>query len=84
LLFFLTPATFSMGTLLSPSQECHPFYPSSLSHDLVVRTGTLPGVGMGDFISLIPDFGVIHKKVGPILKSLSHQVIGSLDLRAES
>jgi ribosomal protein L11 methylase PrmA len=25
-----------MGTLLSPSQECHPFYPSSLSHDLVV------------------------------------------------
>src|SRR4030066_1987531 len=38
LLFFLTPATFSMGSLLSPSQECHPFYPSSLSHDLVVRT----------------------------------------------
>jgi hypothetical protein len=27
-----------MGSLLSPSQECHPFYPSSLSHDLVVRT----------------------------------------------
>src|SRR4030042_272009 len=38
LLFFFTPATFSMGSLLSPSQECHPFYPSSLSHDLVVRT----------------------------------------------
>jgi len=27
-----------MGSLLSPSQECHPFYPSPLSHDLVVRT----------------------------------------------
>ena len=27
-----------MGSLLSPSQECHPFNPSSLSHDLVVRT----------------------------------------------
>ncbi len=26
-----------MGTLLSPSQECHPFYPSSLCCDLVVR-----------------------------------------------
>jgi len=25
-----------MGTLLSLSQECHPFLPSSLSHDLVV------------------------------------------------
>ena len=23
-------------TLLSPSQECHPFYPSALFHDLVV------------------------------------------------
>ena len=36
LLFFLTSSTSSMGTLPSPSQECHPFYPSSLSHDLVV------------------------------------------------
>ena len=27
-----------MGTLLSPSQECHPFSPLPLSHDLVVRT----------------------------------------------
>jgi uncharacterized protein YlaI len=25
-----------MGTLLSPSQECHPFPPSFLAHDLVV------------------------------------------------
>jgi hypothetical protein len=25
-----------MGTLLSPSQECHPFSPLPLSHDLVV------------------------------------------------
>src|SRR4030065_2583245 len=38
LLFFLTSSTSSMGTLLSPSQECHPFYPSFLSHDLVVST----------------------------------------------
>ena len=36
LLFFFIPSTFSMGSLLSPSQECHPFYPSSLAHDLVV------------------------------------------------
>src|SRR4030042_5300388 len=36
--FFFTPATSSMGSLLSPSQECHPFTPSSLAHDLVVRT----------------------------------------------
>src|SRR5512136_235084 len=36
LLFCLTPPTFSMGTLLSPSQECHPFSPLPLSHDLVV------------------------------------------------
>src|SRR5512136_2988889 len=28
LLFFLTPSTLSMGTLLSPSLECHPFSPS--------------------------------------------------------
>ena len=34
--FFLTSSTSTMGKLLSPSQECHPFYPSSLSHDLVV------------------------------------------------
>jgi Skp family chaperone for outer membrane proteins len=25
-----------MGSLLSPSQECHPFTPSPLAHDLVV------------------------------------------------
>jgi hypothetical protein len=25
-----------MGSLLSPSQECHPFTPSYLAHDLVV------------------------------------------------
>src|SRR5512136_2338203 len=36
LLFSLTPPTFSMGTLLSPSQECHPFSPLPLSQDLVV------------------------------------------------
>src|SRR5208283_2725438 len=36
LLLFFASSTSSMGTLLSPSQECHPFYPSSLSHDLVV------------------------------------------------
>src|SRR5512136_2184618 len=36
LLFFLTSSTSSMSTLLSPSQECHPFYPSNLAHDLVV------------------------------------------------
>jgi len=28
-----------MGTLLSPPQECHPFLPFSLSHDLVVSPG---------------------------------------------
>jgi uncharacterized protein YgbK (DUF1537 family) len=28
-----------MGTLLSPSQECHPFPPSFLAHDLVVSAG---------------------------------------------
>jgi hypothetical protein len=38
LLFLLTPSTFSTDTLLSPLQECHPFYPSSLSHDLVVSS----------------------------------------------
>src|SRR4030065_426929 len=38
LFFFLIPSTFSMGSLLSPPQKCHPFTPSSLSHDLVVRT----------------------------------------------
>jgi hypothetical protein len=27
-----------MGTPLSPYQECHPFFPSSLSHDLVVSS----------------------------------------------
>jgi uncharacterized protein YecE (DUF72 family) len=32
----LTSSTSSMGTLLSPLQECHPFPPFSLSHDLVV------------------------------------------------
>src|SRR5208337_1271385 len=39
--FFLTPSTFSMGTLLSPSQECHPFYPSSLFYDQVVSSARL-------------------------------------------
>jgi hypothetical protein len=29
-----------MGTLLSPSQECHPFTPSYLAHDLVVSALT--------------------------------------------
>lgn len=38
LLFFLTPAIFSMGTPLSPYQECHTFLPFSLSRDLVVGT----------------------------------------------
>jgi ABC-type spermidine/putrescine transport system permease subunit I len=28
-----------MSTLLSPSQECHPFTPSNLAHDLVVSAG---------------------------------------------
>src|SRR5512137_2358715 len=41
LLFFLTPSTCSMGTPLSTSQECHPFYPSSLFHDLVVSAPML-------------------------------------------
>jgi hypothetical protein len=36
LLFFLTSPTSSMGTLPSPSQECHPFTPSNLAHDPVV------------------------------------------------
>jgi len=27
-----------MGSLLSPSQECHPFTPASLAHDLVVSS----------------------------------------------
>jgi len=40
LLFCLTPPTFSMDTLLSPSQECHPFLSTPLSHDLVVRTSS--------------------------------------------
>jgi len=30
-----------MGTLLSPSQECHPFTPPNLAHDLVVS----PAIG---------------------------------------
>jgi hypothetical protein len=30
-----------MGSLLSPSQECHPFIPFSLAHDLVVSAITL-------------------------------------------
>ena len=38
LTLFFTPSTSSMGTPLSPSRECHPFYSSLLSHDLVVRT----------------------------------------------
>ena len=38
LLLFLTPSTCSMVTPLSTSQECHPFYPSLLSHDLVVSS----------------------------------------------
>src|SRR5512139_2145580 len=38
LLFCLTPPTFSMGTLLSPSQECHPFFSPSLLYDLVVSS----------------------------------------------
>src|SRR5208337_547244 len=36
LFLFLTSSTSFMGSLLSPSQECHPFTPSSLAHDLVV------------------------------------------------
>src|SRR4030042_801664 len=53
--FFLTSSTSSMSTLLSPSQECHPFYPSSLSQDLVVSAMYAPpihetkmGVKLGD------------------------------------
>jgi len=30
-----------MGSLLSPSQECHPFTPSYLAHDLVVSAELL-------------------------------------------
>src|SRR5208337_3864598 len=41
LFFFLTSSTSPMGTLLSPSQECHPFYPSSLFYDLVVSPSYL-------------------------------------------
>src|SRR3974390_2416154 len=36
LFFFLTSSTSSMGSLLSPSEECHPFTLSYLAHDLVV------------------------------------------------
>jgi len=39
-----------MGTLLSPSQECHPFYPSSLSHDLVVSSrGYTDALGSSEY-----------------------------------
>src|SRR5208337_758856 len=55
--FFLTPPTFSMGTLLSPFQECHPFYPSPLYYDLVVSP--LFGLGIIQFhhlsIEVYPD-----------------------------
>src|SRR3974377_217875 len=39
LFFFLTSSTSSMGSLLSPSEECHPFTLSYLAHDLVVSPG---------------------------------------------
>jgi type I restriction enzyme R subunit len=46
-----------MSTLLSPSQECHPFTPSNLAHDLVVsaeenlrRAYRKPGGNLIDFI----------------------------------
>src|SRR5208337_3357060 len=42
LFLFLTSFTSSfsssMGSLLSPSQECHPFIPSASAHDLVVSS----------------------------------------------
>jgi hypothetical protein len=39
LLLFLTSSTSSMGTLLSSSQEGHPFTPYNLAYDLVASPG---------------------------------------------
>jgi hypothetical protein len=40
-----------MGTPLSPYQECHPFLPSSLAHDLVVRTQMERYQPLADYLS---------------------------------
>src|SRR5512136_3031983 len=77
LLFCLTPPTFSMSTLLSPSQECHPFSPLPLSHDLVVSAGfggrpvvEIPAFGSG---SLFPKIVLFY----PALLSASRLFIDS-------
>ena len=50
-----------MGSLLSPSQECHPFTPSSLAHDLVVSAGH--DVVVSDYTTVSPGVhisGCVH------------------------
>ena len=43
-----------MGTLLSLSQKCHPFLPSSLSHDLVVSTLDVHGLNQLQRVGTLP------------------------------
>src|SRR4030042_3222581 len=70
--FFLTSSTSSMGTLLSPSQECHPFTTSSLAHDLVVSAGEDRPVVRSQ------DSGLDRSGQGSAQTALGHDAEGAL------